>query len=92
LAKRGWRNSRKRRDRLLIIAEMLETAKEGALKTPIMYKANLSFTQLNEYLSYLLEIKFLETITKDEEMIYKATSKGLEYLRGYMKIRNLLKK
>jgi len=49
LAKRGWRNRRKRRDRLHIIAKILQTAKDGALKTPIMYKANLSFAQLNEY-------------------------------------------
>ena len=92
MAKRGWGNPRKRRGRLRIIAEILETARDGALKTPIMYKANLSFDQLNEYLSYLLEIKLLETITKDKERIYKATDKGLKYLQGYTKIRGLLKK
>ena len=48
--------SRKRRDHLDIIAEMLEVARDGALKTKIMYEANLSFAQLNEYLSFLLEI------------------------------------
>ena len=90
MAKRGWGNPRRRRDRLQIIAEILQTAKDGALKTPIMYKANLSFAQLNEYLSYLLEIKLLETITKDGERIYKATDKGLKYLQGHMKIRSLL--
>jgi len=91
LAKRGWRNPRKRRDRLHIIAKILQIARDGALKTPIMYKANLSFAQLNEYLSYLLQIELLETITKDEEIIYKATDKGLKYLQGYAKIRDLLK-
>ena len=90
MAKRGWENSRRRRDRLQIIAEILETARGGALKTPIMYKANLSFTQLNEYLSYLLQTGLLENVTKDKETIYRATDKGLEYLQGYTKIRGLL--
>jgi len=92
LAERGWGSSRRRRDRLSIIAEILEIARDGSLKTPIMYKANLSFAQVNEYLSYLLEINLLETITKDKETIYKATDKGLKYLQGYTKIEGLLKR
>jgi predicted transcriptional regulator len=36
----------KRRDKLSIIAEILEIAKNGTLKTQIMYRANLSFAQL----------------------------------------------
>jgi predicted transcriptional regulator len=92
LVKRGWENPRKRRDRLRIIAEILEIAKGGALKTPIMYKANLGFAQLNEYLSLLLRIKLLESVTKDGKTIYKTTRKGLKYLQNYMEIRGLLKK
>ena len=38
---------RKRRDRLYILAEILAIAKNGYLKTQIMYRANLSFAQLN---------------------------------------------
>jgi len=73
------------------MAKILEIARDGALKTPIMYKANLSFTQLNKYLSYLLEAKLLvETVTKGDETIYKTTDKGLKYLQGYMTIRDLL--
>ena len=50
----------KRRDKLCIIAEILEIAKEGSLKTQIMYKANLSFTQLNDYLKYMLKTTLLK--------------------------------
>lgn len=39
----------KRRDKIDIIAEITNIAKDGALKTQIMYKANLSFSQLNIY-------------------------------------------
>ena len=38
-----------------IMADIMEIAREGALKTQIMYKANLSFTQLNNYIAFLLD-------------------------------------
>jgi len=80
----------KRRDRLYIIAEVLAIAKDGTLKTQIMYRANLSFAQLNEYLSFLLKIGLLEKMTKDEKMVYKTTQKGIKYLENYEEISNLL--
>jgi len=84
--------SRKRRDRLYIISEILTIAKDGSLKTQIMYRANLSFAQLNEYLSFLLKIKLLEVIQQNERTIYKTTVKGVKYLQNYEKIANLLRK
>jgi len=42
-----------------------------------MYKANLSFAQLNEYLSFLLETKLIASITQNEKTSYKVTSKGM---------------
>ncbi len=84
--------SRKRRDRLFIMAEILNVATEGALKTQIMYRANLSFAQLNEYLSLLLDLSLLETAETPERSIYKTTDKGLRYLQSYREIRELLKK
>jgi len=92
LIKGGWGNPRKRRDHLYIIAEILEIAKDGALKTPIMYKANLGFAQLNEYLSLLLGIRLLEAVINDGKTVYKTTLKGLRYLQSYAEIRGLLRK
>jgi len=66
-------SSRRRRDRSLIIAEILVVAKELALKTQIMYKTNLSFAQLNEYLSLLLK----QLIRAYD--IFKATEKSENY-------------
>jgi predicted transcriptional regulator len=37
------------------MAAIIEIAIEGTLKTQIMYKANLSFTQLTEYLPLMLD-------------------------------------
>ena len=55
---------RNHRDRLCIMAKMLEIAKGGTLKTPIMYKANLNSAQLDEYLSLLLEMGFSKPSTR----------------------------
>jgi predicted transcriptional regulator len=55
----GVNPASKRRDKLYIIAEILEIAKEGTLKTQIMYRANLSFTQLNDYLKIYVKNKIV---------------------------------
>jgi len=81
---------RKRRDRLYIISEILIIAKNGSLKTKIMYRANLSFAQLNEYLSFLLRIKLLKLAKQNERTVYKTTAKGIKYLENYEKIAVLL--
>jgi len=81
----------RRRDKLYIIAEILEIAKEGTLKTQIMYRANLSFTQLNGYLNFMLKINLLEKILQNDKETYKATDKGMEFLQRYREITELLK-
>jgi len=85
-------STRKRRDRLLIIAEILAIAKDGSLKTQIMYRANLSFAQLNEYLNFLLKRELLKVNSDNKKTFYKTTSKGFKYLENYEEISNLLRK
>jgi len=82
----NWDNPRKRRDRLFIIAEILDIAKDGALKTRIMYKANLSFAQLNTYLDLLLNTQLLEINKEGRRNIYKTTRKGVEYMYSYKEV------
>ncbi len=83
---------RKRRDRLYIIAEILAIAKDGSLKTQIMYRANLSFAQLNEYLNFLLKKELLKVHTDERKTFYKTTSKGIKYLENYEEISHLLRR
>ena len=83
-------NDNKRRDRLYIIAEILTIAKEGRLKTQIMYRANLSFAQLNEYLSFLTRMDLLQVQKENRKSIYSTTIKGDRYLEKYKDIANLL--
>jgi len=83
----------KRRDRHDIVVEILRTAIEGKIKTHIMYKAKLSYAQLNEYLPLLLEKGFLEnTLVKYKKAVkrvYKTTAKGLKFLESFDSIKKL---
>ena len=83
-------SNRKRRDRLFIIAEILTIAKGGSLKTQIMYRANLSFAQLNEYLNFLTKMEFLEIQNEKRKNTYQTTNKGNIYLEKYEELADLL--
>ena len=64
--------------RLYITAEILNAASAGALKTNMMYSASLSFVQLKDYLSVLIDCGLLEYDAKKK--IYKTTDKGHDFL------------
>ena len=78
----------KYRSRTDITVLILETANGGATKTKIMYKSFLSYAQLKEYLTMLLENELLEY----EETLqnFRTTEKGLHLLQLYNKIDSLI--
>lgn len=80
-------NVTKRRDRHDIIVEILKTARDGKIKTHIMYKAKLSYAQINEYLSILVDKGFLELFTvkrrKVRRKLYRTTEKGMKLLENF---------
>ena len=80
-----------RRDRLMIMAEIMEAAKERKGKTRIMYKVNLSFSQVNEYLSFLTKMGFLRLHAENKKKNYETTPKGNSYIQNYTEMANLLK-
>jgi predicted transcriptional regulator len=80
------------RDRLSIIAEILEIGLEGTVKTNIMYRANLSFLQLNTMLDFLQYLGLLEAIGKEGRTIYKTTEKGLDYIQSFREVQDLVSK
>ena len=67
------------RSRTEIVAMILDAANEGTTKTKIMYFAFLSYNQLNEYLSILIENNLIEYL--DGTKTFKTTEKGLNYLK-----------
>jgi len=74
----------KYRSRTDIVATILDAAKDGSTRTKIMYKAYLSYTQLKEYLSTLVENGLMEY--EEGQLKYKTTEKGLRYMRSYNEI------
>jgi predicted transcriptional regulator len=80
----------KRRDKLSIIAEILEIAKDGTLKTQIMYKANLSFAQLSDYVKFMLKTGLINKFRANGKDVYAATEKGLEFLQRHFELTELL--
>ncbi len=80
----------KRRDKTVIIAEIMDITKTGALKTQIMYKANLSSSQLNRYLKFLTANDLLVKTASNGKEVFRATSKGKDFLATYEKIMDLL--
>jgi predicted transcriptional regulator len=78
----------KYRSRTEIVAMILDAANGGATKTKIMYKAFLSYAQLREYLSVLIENNLIEYI--EGLQTYKTTEKGLNFLKMHNEIGELL--
>jgi predicted transcriptional regulator len=78
----------KYRSRTEIVSMMLEAANGGATKTRIMYKAFLSYGQLKEYLSVLIENNLIEYLEGMQS--YKTTEKGLNLLKTHNEIGELL--
>ena len=68
----------KYRSRSDIVGLLLDAAKGGgATKTKLMYKAYLSFNQLKEYLTLLVENGLIEY---EVGLTYRTTEKGMRVL------------
>ena len=79
----------KYRSRTEIVSNILEAANGGVTKTKIMYKAFLSYNQLREYLSILIENNLIEYL--DGTQTYKTTEKGLNLLKIQNEMAEMLK-
>jgi predicted transcriptional regulator len=78
----------KYRSRTEIVAMILEATNGGATRTKIMYNAFLSYNQLKEYLTVLIENDLIEYI--DGTKTFKTTEKGLYFLKMHNEIGELL--
>ena len=81
----------KRRSEIQIISDILCLSKNGAKKTEILYKNNMSFSQLNNYLSVLLDKNIIEEIITQNNngkynKIYRTTENGNDLLDDINKI------
>ena len=69
----------KYRSRTDIAALILEAANGGAAKTKIMYRAFLSYAQLNQYMDLVEENGLIEY--EESERGYSLTEKGMHVLK-----------
>ncbi len=79
-----------------MMADVLEAARNGALKTHIMYSSNLSYTNLTELLNFLIENGLLREEcdvrgrTASMTKFYVTTDKGYQFLAQFKQLHNLL--
>ncbi len=69
----------KNRDRVSIVAAILEAVNSGANKTRIMFGANLSFKLLNKYLGVVVKAGFVRV----DGSKFILTELGQEFLEQY---------
>jgi predicted transcriptional regulator len=84
------RRRKRERDRIAIVAEILEMARDGVLKSNIMWRAGLSYLMLNEYLKLLLNTKLLDKVLLNNKVVFKTTDRGMEFLYHSHEIMELL--
>jgi predicted transcriptional regulator len=80
-----------RRSDIEIIANMLKVGWEGAGKTEIMYSVNMSYSQIQKYLSYLVSKGFVDTVKLNPPAIhYRITGKGQKLLSLLVNVNQML--
>jgi len=84
---RSVQSPTKRRDRLETYFDILQALEGGAQKpTRIMYKANLSWAILQEYLKTLEAKALIVSLNEGSRKYYRLSEKGFQVLAG---IRNI---
>ncbi len=81
----------KNRNRIEIVANILDIARNGALKTHLMYKANLSYMVVTQYLGFLIRSGLIEEVFSEEgpTKMYKTTPKGFQYMEVYDSLQSI---
>ena len=81
--KRGW---------IEIMWLVLSQCIGGSVKTRIMYRCNLNSKQMQQYLSFLLECKFLEGRKNPTKVTtsYFTTDLGLSFVEKYEQLQEVL--
>ncbi len=70
---------------------MLQVGENGAGKTEIMYSVNMSYSQIQKYLGYLLAEGFIDTIKIGNPCVYyRVTEKGEKLLKLLNSVKEML--
>ncbi len=80
-----------RRSNIQIIAEMLRTGENGAGKTKFMYNNNMSYTQLQKYMSFLITRGFISEVhVGNPKVTYQVTDTGSRLLKSINSVTEIL--
>jgi predicted transcriptional regulator len=79
-----------KRGRLEIVREILSISRKPAKKTSILYRCNLSYSQLQKYLEYLISRGLLNNSTNNGKTVFTITEKGRAFLEEYERLNNLI--
>lgn len=81
----------RRRSDIEIIADMLKIGEDGAGKTKIMYGANMSYSQIEKYLGFLIGQGFIDKIKiGNPSVTYQVTDNGLKLLKLISSLKEML--
>jgi len=82
---------KKNRTHLEIMALILEVVKDnGVTRSSVMKHACVNSTQLNNFLGFLVNTGFIETYVKEGRILYRASEKGIAFLRQYCVLLGML--
>ena len=82
---------RKNRGSLEIIGDILRLCMDGLKrKTHIMYSANLSTKQTNDYLNFLRSKQLILEEHTHKPRGYRITEKGAKYLSKYLQLKQII--
>jgi predicted transcriptional regulator len=85
-----WRCAETRkRNEVKVVAKILRVAAKGSKEGEIMNQCKLDSMTVENYLAALSELSLL-TFDDKEEMCYRTTEKGIEFLNTYHRLRWLL--
>jgi len=80
-----------RRSNIEIIADMLKVGENGAGKTEIMYSVNMSYSQIQKYLGFLISQGFIDKVNVGNPSVtYRVTDSGLSLLKSINKVKEML--
>ena len=79
-----------RRSSLDVIADILDTSRGGVKKTHLMYHCNMSFAQLEKYLSLILKTRLVVVEDDGPRIFFKTSGKGRRFLKSYESLKALM--
>ena len=79
----------RKRNEVQVVAKILRMAAKGSKEGEIMDRCKLDSMTMENYVSALAELSLL-TVDENEDLFYRTTDKGLEFLNTYHRLRWLL--